>query len=55
MRFEKVGTKADVIWAFFGYNESFAGEAGLPKFKDDLEKFIKHTQAPAEEADSSTA
>ena len=38
-RFEKTDTKADVIFAFFGYNESFAGEAGLPKFKDDLEAF----------------
>ena len=42
-RFEKAGTKPDVIFAFFGYNESFAGEAGLPKFKDDLAAFIKHT------------
>src|SRR5687767_8630152 len=25
--------KADVIFAFFGYNESFAGQAGLDKFK----------------------
>jgi putative heme-binding domain-containing protein len=36
-------TKADVILAFFGYNESFAGEQGLPKFNADLEEFIKHT------------
>ncbi|HEY1186481.1 MAG TPA: PVC-type heme-binding CxxCH protein, partial [Gemmata sp.] len=42
-RFEKAGTNADVIFAFFGYNESWAGEAGLPKFKGDLEAFIKHT------------
>ena len=28
-----MGTKADVIFAFFGYNESFAGEAGLATFK----------------------
>jgi hypothetical protein len=42
-RFENTNTKADVIFAFFGYNESFAGEEGLPKFKDDLEKWIKHT------------
>ncbi len=32
--------KADVIFAFFGYNESFAGEAGVTKFKDDLGKMI---------------
>src|SRR5262249_41587049 len=31
---KKVG--ADVVFAFFGYNESFAGEAGLDKFKADL-------------------
>jgi len=35
--------KTDVVLAFFGYNESFGGEAGLPKFKDDLGKFIKST------------
>lgn len=42
-RFELTNTKADVIFAFFGYNESFAGEAGLPKFKQDLDRWIKHT------------
>ncbi len=35
--------KADVVFAFFGYNESYAGAAGLDKFKHDLESFIKHT------------
>src|SRR5260370_22840552 len=35
--------KTDVIFAFFGYNESFGGEAGLSKFKIDLQDFIKHT------------
>ncbi|HUR54513.1 MAG TPA: PVC-type heme-binding CxxCH protein, partial [Gemmataceae bacterium] len=44
-RFEKAGTKPDVIFAFFGYNESWAGEAGLPKFKADLEAFIKHQRS----------
>ena len=33
-------TKADIIFAFFGFNESFAGKEGLAKFKSDLEKFI---------------
>ncbi|WP_425615517.1 PVC-type heme-binding CxxCH protein [Anatilimnocola sp. NA78] len=33
----------DVILAFFGFNESFAGEAGLAKFKTDLENFVKET------------
>src|SRR5665213_1385937 len=36
-------TKADVVFAFFGYNESFAGPQGLEKFKKDLEGMIKHT------------
>src|SRR5262245_8839959 len=42
-RFELTNTKADVIFAFFGYNESFAGQAGLAKFKQDLGDWIKHT------------
>ena len=33
---------ADVLFAFFGYNESFAGEAGLERFRDDLEAFVDH-------------
>ncbi len=40
-------TKADVIFAFFGYNESFAGEAGLPKFKTDLDS-VHQAHAVAE-------
>ena len=32
-----------MILAFFGYNEAFAGEAGLPKFKENVADFIKHT------------
>src|SRR5262249_8817692 len=36
-------TRADVIFAFFGYNESFGAQAGLDKFKKDLDDFIKHT------------
>ncbi len=42
-RFEKTNTKADVIFAFFGYNESWAGEAGVGKFKDDLTNWVKDT------------
>lgn len=38
-------SKADVVIAFFGFNESFAGEAGLEKFKGDLDEWIKHTKA----------
>src|SRR6202042_2352461 len=37
-------TKADVVFAFFGFNESFGGDAGLPKFKADLDKFLKSTK-----------
>lgn len=33
-------TEADVIFAFFGFNESFAGEQGLDEFKDDLAEWI---------------
>ena len=32
--------KADVIFAYFGYNESFAGEGGVAKFKTDLGAMI---------------
>ena len=36
-------TKTDVVFAFFGYNESFAGAAGVAGFKRDLDDFIKKT------------
>jgi lysophospholipase L1-like esterase len=32
--------KADVILAFFGSNESFDGEAGLPAFERDLDAYL---------------
>src|SRR5262249_19377686 len=35
--------KPDVLIAAFGFNESFAGPAGLEKFKKDLEGFIKES------------
>ena len=44
-RFENVGTNADVIFAFFGANESWAGEAGLPLFKQQLGEFVEHVRA----------
>lgn len=44
-RFALTNTKADVIFAFYGYNESFGGEAGLSTFKQDVDAFIKHTAA----------
>jgi len=34
--------KADVIFAFFGFNESFAGQAGLDNYKSQLETYVKH-------------
>ena len=34
-------TATDVIFAFYGFNESFAGYEGVAKFKENLEKFIK--------------
>lgn len=37
--------KADIIIGFFGYNESFQGEKGLPTFKAELEAFVDHTLA----------
>lgn len=37
-------TGTDVVFAFWGFNESFAGPAGLEKFKQDLTDFIKHTR-----------
>lgn len=36
--------RADVIFAFFGFNESFAGEDGLLGFKRDLAAFIDHAR-----------
>ena len=38
-------TKADVILAFYGFNESFKGAAGLAQFKRDLTQFVEQTQA----------
>ncbi len=38
-------TQADVIWAFFGFNESFKGPEGLDKFKQDLDKYLKEILA----------
>ncbi|MFY0651365.1 MAG: c-type cytochrome [Cyclobacteriaceae bacterium] len=35
--------EADVIIAFFGYNESFQGPEGLDNYKAELHAFIQHT------------
>ncbi len=37
--------KADVMLAFFGANESFEGEAGIPQFEKDLEAYIETQRA----------
>ncbi len=37
------GLKADVVITFFGFNESFGGKEGLPKFEKNLDAFIKET------------
>ena len=37
--------KADIIIAFFGYNESFQGAQGLENYKAELVAFIKHTMS----------
>ena len=44
-RFAGADTKADVVFAFFGYNESYAGQAGLEAFKKELAGWITHTLA----------
>lgn len=36
--------KADVVFAFWGYNESFKGTEGLEQFRKDLNEFIQHTR-----------
>jgi hypothetical protein len=36
-------TKADVVFAFFGFNESFAGPIGLDPFKAKFDTFVKET------------
>ncbi len=38
---KKVG--ADVVLAFFGFNESFRGRDGLDAFRRDLAAFVQHT------------
>jgi mono/diheme cytochrome c family protein/glucose/arabinose dehydrogenase len=37
--------KADTIVAFFGYNESFDGAAGLENFRGELDAFVKYSLA----------
>lgn len=35
--------KADIIIAFFGFNESFQGKNGIDNYKAELDAFIKHS------------
>jgi glucose/arabinose dehydrogenase len=42
-RLEGANTRADVIFAFFGYNESYAGQEGLATFRKQLDDWIGHT------------
>jgi glucose/arabinose dehydrogenase len=44
-RFAGANTRVDVVFAFFGYNESYAGKAGLDAFKKSLADWLTHTQA----------
>lgn len=37
--------KPDTLIAFFGYNESFDGPAGIANFKGELDAWVKHTLA----------
>ena len=36
--------KSDVVFMFFGYNESLAGEEGIPNFKQNFAKLVQHTR-----------
>src|SRR3954465_399260 len=42
-RFSGTNTKADVVFAFFGYNESYAGQEGLEAFKQKLGDWLPPT------------
>jgi len=44
-RFGLTNTNADVVFAFYGYGEAWAGTAGLDQFKKDVAGFIDHTLA----------
>ncbi len=37
-------SKASVVLFFFGYNESFDGQAGLQSFADSLQQTVQHTR-----------
>lgn len=37
--------QASVVWAFFGFNESFRDEAGLPDFERQLRSYVEHLRS----------
>jgi putative heme-binding domain-containing protein len=37
--------QADTVFLFFGYNESFAGDAGVEKFQADLRGMVEHMRS----------
>ncbi|MEY4383902.1 MAG: hypothetical protein RI995_1444, partial [Bacteroidota bacterium] len=37
--------KTDVVIGFFGFSESYEGLQNIPRYKEELTAFIKHTQA----------
>lgn len=39
--------KVDMIVGFFGFSSAFSGQAGLPRFEQELTAFIAHTRATA--------
>ena len=47
--------QADIIVGFFGYNESFQGEAGLENYQAELSAFIEHTLSQNYSGDSASA
>jgi plastocyanin len=44
--------KADVIFAAYGFNESFAGEGAIPDFKNRLSEFLRHLKSHAYNGES---
>ena len=39
--------RADIVFAAVGFNESFAGEAGIPKFREQLTAYIRNLKTKA--------
>jgi glucose/arabinose dehydrogenase len=44
-RFAGTQVRTDVLFAFFGYNESYAGQEGLDAFRKELAGWLTHTLA----------